>query len=430
MLGGGFTVTGANSVQGTGVTILNAPNTQGDVLRIADDASVSLTAPISGPFRGVVLMQDPNSTNPIQFEGQSSVTLKGVVYVPDALVRVDGQASVTLNAGPGTAVAQPPILAALIAADLHIHDNGVLTINPDGPSVGNAGFELPNLGVGPLAYRYGNGTGGNPGTLSLADQGGAGWIFSASAGIAANGSAFNVIGADGNQAGLLQFQSTISQVLNGFAAGTTYVVRFLAEGRATQNGANDLRVSIDGTTLTFGGASSLTPGTGSFSTFTSDPFTVAAGTHVLTFAGLDTLGGDRTSFIDDVSVFDPPSDSSSAVVLVIPSGASTDSVASAALGAPVGGGGGSVSGDDSGVQASIVLSRSASVLGSNPSLAAVAPASPSTSAALVDSLSSDTSTGIQVPWSGVSKGVKPKGLTASGVDPWNEQLVDAVFTSL
>jgi hypothetical protein len=150
----------------------------------------------------------------------------------------------------------------------------------------------------------------------------------------------------------------------------------------------------------------------------------------LTFAGLDTLGGDRTSFIDDVSVFDPPSDSSSPAVLVIPSGVGADSVASSALGAPVGGGGGSVSGDDSGVQASIVLSRGASVLGNNPSLAAVAPASPSTSAAIVDQLFSGDSNGIPAPWSGVSKGVKPKGSTASGVDPWNEQLVDAVFTSL
>src|SRR5262249_26271922 len=148
---------------------------------------------------------------------RAAVTLTGVTYVPAALVSIDGNANVTINPGPGTATL-PPILGALIAFDLKVADNGVLTINPDGPIVANAGFELPNLGSGFFASRSGDGSGGNPGTPPFADQGGAGWTFARFAGIAANGSAFGVAGADGNQAGFLQFQSSISQSIGGFAA--------------------------------------------------------------------------------------------------------------------------------------------------------------------------------------------------------------------
>ncbi len=41
-----------------------------------------------------------------------------------------GNANVTINAGPGTATL-PPILGALIAYDLKVDGNGVLTLNPD-----------------------------------------------------------------------------------------------------------------------------------------------------------------------------------------------------------------------------------------------------------------------------------------------------------
>ena len=433
--GGGFSVSDVGSVSGDGVTLISAPDdTTDDWIRITGFASVNLTAPSSGPFRGVVLFQDPNSSLPIRIADQATVTLTGVVYVPDALVRIVDNANVTINPGPGTAVAQPPLLGALIASDLQLDDNAVLTINPDGPSVGNAGFELPNLGVGFNAYRYGDGSGGNPGTLTFADQGGPGWTFSNTAGIAANGSAFGVVGADGNQAGFLQKLSNISQVVSGFA-NQSYIVRFLAEGRGTQGGSagsNDLQVSIDGTPLTFGGASSFTPGTGSFTTFTSDPIALTAGTHILTFTGLDTLGGDRTSFIDDVSVFDPPSAASSVVGLAAPSSTDPGSVALAALGVPASGGGGvGVSGDDSSVQAAIVLSRSSSAGGGNPSSSPAGSANTSVGTTpTVGALVSGSSGSTPAVRSGGGKGAKSHSATASSGDPLNEQLVDAVFSSL
>jgi hypothetical protein len=81
----------------------------------------------------MVILQDPLSSNAVSFTGQGAVTLTGVVYAPDALVKISGQANVTINPGAGTAVSPPPILGALIAFDLKVDGNGVLTINPDDP---------------------------------------------------------------------------------------------------------------------------------------------------------------------------------------------------------------------------------------------------------------------------------------------------------
>jgi hypothetical protein len=135
MEGGGFSVSGQGSVSGTGVVIINAPTAPSDTISITGQGSVTLTAPTSGAFQGVVMFQNPNSSNPVQFTGQGAVTLTGVVYVPDAPVSITGQGIVTINHGPGTATL-PPILGALIAFDLKVDGNGALTINPDDPAGG------------------------------------------------------------------------------------------------------------------------------------------------------------------------------------------------------------------------------------------------------------------------------------------------------
>jgi PKD repeat protein len=132
--GGGFRVSGKGSVTGDDVLIVNAPGGPEDTIDISGQGAVTLTALSSGPYQGVVILQDPASADPLHFTGQGAVTLTGVVYVPDAPVSITGNANVTINPGPGTAVAPPPILGALIAFDLKVAGNGVLTINPDDPA--------------------------------------------------------------------------------------------------------------------------------------------------------------------------------------------------------------------------------------------------------------------------------------------------------
>ncbi len=135
--GGGFSVSGQASVTGSGVTLINAPAGPNDTIRVSGQGSLNLTSPSSGPFQGVTIFQDPTSSDPVQLTGQASVTLTGVVYVPDALVQISGNAIVTVNPGVGTATL-PPYLGALIAYDLKVDGNGVLTINPDDPPGGAA----------------------------------------------------------------------------------------------------------------------------------------------------------------------------------------------------------------------------------------------------------------------------------------------------
>lgn len=151
------------------------------------------------------------------------------------------------------------------------------------PVVANAGFESPSVGGG---FQYG----------PFVD----GFTFNSGSGVAANGSAFNVSGATGNQAGFLQGAgSTISQTIGGFTPGF-YSVSFLAEGRNGQNGANPFQVSIDGTPLTFAGNSTLTPTVGTFTNFTSDQFLVLSPNATLSFNGQGVTGADVTSFVDTV----------------------------------------------------------------------------------------------------------------------------------
>jgi len=101
-----------------------------------------------------------------------------------------------------------------------------------GIAVGDAGFETPNVGTGASAYEY--------------QPNGTPWTFSASAGVAGNGSGFTVDNPnapDGTQVGFLQGDaSSISQSFN-FAAGA-YTINFLAAQRANYQPAGDQTVQV------------------------------------------------------------------------------------------------------------------------------------------------------------------------------------------
>jgi hypothetical protein len=131
MQGGGFKVGGAARVSGSNVLIVNAPVKPSDEIDFAGPNSVNLSGLTSGPYQGLVILQDPNSIAVMRFVGQTSVTLSGVVYAPHAQVLIQGTASVTVNPGAGTVVAEPAIDATLIAYDLMVTDHGLLTINAD-----------------------------------------------------------------------------------------------------------------------------------------------------------------------------------------------------------------------------------------------------------------------------------------------------------
>jgi YD repeat-containing protein len=158
-------------------------------------------------------------------------------------------------------------------------------------SIGDPGFETPNVGTGTYAaFTY--------------DPTGSPWTFSpqtstSGAGVAGNGSGFtsgNPDAPQGTQVGFLQGQgSSISQALT-LAAGTYTASFFMAQrGNYQPGGIQLVEVLLDGNVVgTFAQA-----GTG-YELLTTGTFTVTAGSHTVTFAG--QTSGDSTAFIDQVSV--------------------------------------------------------------------------------------------------------------------------------
>jgi hypothetical protein len=158
------------------------------------------------------------------------------------------------------------------------------SLTPASPTIGDAGFEAPALGTGNWNY----GVTGSP------------WSFSGGAGISANNSAFtsgNPPAPEGAQVALLQVNGSFSQSVNGWDAGS-YQLSFEAAQRANQGASNeDFQVLVDGAVV-----GKFTPADTAYQTYTTAPFSVAAGSNTITFQGLDSGGGDNTAFIDAVKV--------------------------------------------------------------------------------------------------------------------------------
>jgi fibronectin type 3 domain-containing protein len=147
------------------------------------------------------------------------------------------------------------------------------------------GFETPNVGTGSRSdFIY------NPS--------GASWVYGNSSGVAGNGSSLtggNPNAPQGTQVAFLQDYGSISQVVN-FTAGT-YAVSFDAAQRAGQASSQTFEVEVDGKVV-----GTFTPSGTSYNVYTTNNFTVTAGTHTLSFIGLDPNGGDNTALIDQASI--------------------------------------------------------------------------------------------------------------------------------
>ncbi len=141
------------------------------------------------------------------------------------------------------------------------------------PSIGDAGFEHVVVGAGTFQY----------------DPTGSAWAFSGTSGISGNDSGFtsgNSPAPQGVQVAFLQQTGTITQAVTGWAAGS-YVITFDAAQRANyQNARQNFNVLVDGNVV-----STFTPSGTSYQSYYSAVFTVIAGTHTITFQGLNTRRG-------------------------------------------------------------------------------------------------------------------------------------------
>ncbi|WP_435019345.1 DUF642 domain-containing protein [Tundrisphaera sp. TA3] len=149
------------------------------------------------------------------------------------------------------------------------------------PTPGDASFEAASAGVVGFAY--------NPA--------GSAWTFAGSAGLSASGSALSAGSAppSGSQAAFLQNRGSFSQSVAGWAAGN-YTITFAAAKRSYA-GNQDFRVLVDGVEV-----GRFRPDSTSYKAYATASFAVAAGSHTITFEGLNSSGGDNSALIDSVSV--------------------------------------------------------------------------------------------------------------------------------
>ncbi len=68
-----------------------------------------------------------------------------------------------------------------------------------------------------------------------------------------------------------------------------------------QNAHQNFNVLVDGNVV-----STVTPSGTSYQSYSTAVFTVTAGTHTITFQGLNSSGGDNTAFLDQVVVTAEP----------------------------------------------------------------------------------------------------------------------------
>ena len=193
---------------------------------------------------------------------------------------------------------------------------GFSTANANLITVVNWNFQTPDVTGEPNKLLY------NPSAVP-----GVGWTFNPASGITANDGAFlmenaldgsNVVSSNGQGAFIQNAEfnpegplsGSISQTLNGFNIGGSYVVRFMVEGR--QNpvyGTNPLAVTLGGQTLTFtyNNTQTVEPIAGTtFYTYTSVPITISSTSASLVFTGTaNPVGGDKTTFVDNVQVYSP-----------------------------------------------------------------------------------------------------------------------------
>ena len=88
---------------------------------------MTLPAPYAA-YDGITLMQGPAPANPISVTGQGGLTMTGTLYAPKALLKIDGNGSVTVSA---FFAGRLSLGGVVVAYDTAVTGNGNLTINAD-----------------------------------------------------------------------------------------------------------------------------------------------------------------------------------------------------------------------------------------------------------------------------------------------------------
>ena len=176
----------------------------------------------------------------------------------------------------------------------------------------NDGFEIPNLGSGNNAYGYGDANPYGLGVATFTPNAGQGWTFTGTAGIAANGSGFNVTGHE-RQSKRRSHQHRRPGRLHSKRLWDSehdfpnpHRLRRRPDGRHFQPRIAALTIprlrSTSSSTASIWGRHSAASSS-SFNTVTTPVVYIPAAVISSTFTGVNGANGqDNTDFIDNVSV--------------------------------------------------------------------------------------------------------------------------------
>ncbi|WP_435016083.1 hypothetical protein TA3x_003643 [Tundrisphaera sp. TA3] len=268
----------------TGVAVYDSFN-NGTVNPWSSVGGTSVSAPIWSSL--IAIANQGRALNGLASLDGPSQTLPMLYQLPrssfhDITTGSNGAGSAKVGYDVVTGLGSPK--ANLVIAGL----SGTPIPTPGAPALGDGGFEQASLG-GP-GYAYG--------------PAGSAWGFANGGGVARNGSGISAGSPtpDGSQFAFLQNGGSMSQSVAGWAAGS-YTISFAAAKRSYA-GDQDFRVLVDGVEVGV-----FAPSSSSFQAYRTATFTVGAGSHTITFQGLNSRGGDNTALVDAVAVASaaPPS---------------------------------------------------------------------------------------------------------------------------
>jgi hypothetical protein len=125
--GGGLNVSGSSTVTGVGVFFYNTSSGYAFApITISGAAGITLTAPTSGTYEGILFFQDRSisSSAASTLSGGSTANISGTVYVPTGQLYFSGGASTA------------PLTMALVCKELNVSGNAYLAKDPTGTLTG------------------------------------------------------------------------------------------------------------------------------------------------------------------------------------------------------------------------------------------------------------------------------------------------------
>jgi len=103
LYGGGISFTGNIApILGNGVTFYNSGNTTSfpyKSLNLAGNVALNLSAPTTGTYAGMLIMQDPMNSQPATLVGNTGTTLAGNLYFPKNIVTLNGNTGTDIPIG-------------------------------------------------------------------------------------------------------------------------------------------------------------------------------------------------------------------------------------------------------------------------------------------------------------------------------------------